>query len=72
MPRCGQRLPLDQLAQLDFVHLPTDVGEYYGDAIKVLRAGVPDAAAVQLRRTLEAAASHVGVIPFPLVKATKR
>jgi hypothetical protein len=39
-------------------HLPTDVADYYRDAIRVMQAGVPDAAAVQLRRTLEAAAAH--------------
>lgn len=39
-------------------HLPEDVANYFSDAKKVLRFGVPDAAAVQLRRTLEAAAAH--------------
>ena len=42
-------------------HLPEDVEQYYRDAIRVLDAGVPDAAAVQLRRTLEAAASHFDI-----------
>ncbi|UZN03302.1 DUF4145 domain-containing protein [Cellulomonas sp. S1-8] len=39
-------------------HLPADVARYYADAQRVLDVGVPDAAAVQLRRTLEAAAAH--------------
>ena len=45
---------------LDVEHLPDDVAGYYLDARRVLDAGVPDAAAVQLRRTLEAAAAHHG------------
>lgn len=52
-------------------HLPDDVRAYYSDAIRVMDAGVPDAAAVQLRRTLEAAAQHFDVKPFPLDKAVK-
>jgi hypothetical protein len=48
-------------------HLPPDVERYYRDAIKVLEAGVPDAAAVQLRRTLEAAAAHHHVTTGPLI-----
>ena len=50
---------------------PEDVENYYRDAIRVLQVGVPDAAAVQLRRTLEAAAAHFGVKSFPLVKAVR-
>jgi hypothetical protein len=49
-------------------HLPEDVKAYYGDAKRVMDAGVPDAAAVQLRRTLEAAAAHHGIDSGPLVK----
>ena len=58
--------------ETDVAHLPDDVGAYYSDAIKVLRAGVPDAAAVQLRRTLEAAAAHRGVEEKTLVKSIQR
>src|SRR5437016_1082041 len=47
----------DAAEALAVAHLPTDVEGYYRDAIVVLNAGVPDAAAVQLRRTLEAAAT---------------
>ncbi|MFC6156098.1 DUF4145 domain-containing protein [Kribbella jiaozuonensis] len=53
-------------------HLPPDVAQYYSDAIKVLRAGVPDAAAVQLRRTLEAAAAHYGAAEKTLVNSIKK
>jgi hypothetical protein len=42
-------------------HLPDDVSRYFADAQRVMAAGVPDAAAVQLRRTLEAAAAHKGI-----------
>ncbi|GAB3706300.1 hypothetical protein GCM10027598_08400 [Amycolatopsis oliviviridis] len=42
-------------------HLPDDIGKHLKGAIRVLQAGVPSAAAVQLRRTLEAAAAAKGV-----------
>jgi hypothetical protein len=58
--------------ETDVAHLPDDVAAYYGDAIKVLRAGVPDAAAVQLRRTLEAAAAHRGISEKTLMKSIQR
>jgi hypothetical protein len=48
-------------------HLPADVERYYTTAIRVLDAGVPEAAAVQLRRTLEAAAAAKGVTQGQLV-----
>jgi Domain of unknown function (DUF4145) len=51
--------------------LPEDVRDYYEGAWRVLQADVPDAAAVQLRCTLEAAANHFGVKPYPLVKAIR-
>lgn len=51
----------------DVRHLPEDVQRYYIDAKTVLLAAVPDAAAVQLRRTLEAAAAHFGHDDGPLV-----
>lgn len=52
-------------------HLPDDVRDYYQDARRVLDAGVPDAAAVQLRRTLEAATAHFGIDDGPLFKRIK-
>lgn len=52
----------------DVGHLPEDVAAYYLDAIRALDAGLPDAAAVELRRTLEAAAAHFGQNQGPLVQ----
>lgn len=68
VPELIRVLP-DVAEVLTVSHLPPDVEGYYRDAIIVLDAGVPDAAAVQLRRTLEAAAVHFHVKPYPLVKA---
>lgn len=53
-------------------HLPEDVKNYLVGAVKVLDAGVPDAAAVQLRRTLEAAAAHFDVRERTLVKSIEK
>ncbi len=62
----------EEIRVIDVDHLPEDVARYYGDARRVLLAGVPDAAAVQLRRTLEAAAAHFEVKAFPLASAIKK
>jgi hypothetical protein len=59
-------VPAGQVASLS--HLPSDVAEFYDGAKRVLDAGVPDAAVVQLRRTLEAAAAHKGIDTGPLIK----
>ena len=53
-------------------HLPDDVKGFYEDAQRVLRAGVPDAAAVQLRKTLEASAAHKGVTERTLVGSIRK
>jgi hypothetical protein len=53
-------------------HLPSDVEEFYRGAIRVLDAGVPDAAAVQLRRTLEAAAAHHEIDSGALVQRIQK
>lgn len=53
-------------------HLPEDVEQYFSDARRVLDAGVPDAAAVQLRRTLEAAAAHFKVRERNLVSSIEK
>jgi hypothetical protein len=53
-------------------HLPRDVETFYVAAQKVLDAGVPDAAAVELRKTLEAAAAHHGVREKVLVRSIER
>ena len=66
-PQVLQVIPGDS-EEVNVRHLPTDVEEYYKDALRVLDVGVPDAAAVQLRRTLEAACAHHGVDAGPLVK----
>jgi hypothetical protein len=53
----------------DIKYLPDDVAEYYGNAIQVLEAGVPSSAAVELRRTVEAAAKHYKVEKHTLVES---
>jgi Domain of unknown function (DUF4145) len=53
-----QALPTDGHQRYKVGHLPEDVARFLADAVRVLDSGVPDAAAVQLRRTLEAAAAH--------------
>lgn len=53
-------------------HLPTDVGSYYSNAQTALSAGIPSSAAVELRRTLEAASKHQGVEEKTLVKAVQK
>lgn len=65
-PRVGITIPNPSASKLE--HLPEDVERYYDDAIRVLGAGVPDAAAVQLRKTLEAAAAHFEIDSGPLVQ----
>lgn len=60
-------VPHDEHRKAEVEHLPSDVDKFYTDARRVLDAGVPDAAAVQLRRTLEAAAAHFGIGDGPLV-----
>ena len=52
--------------------LPEQVSAYYADAVKVLQAGVPDAATVQLRRTLEAAAAVYEVQEKSLIKSIEK
>src|SRR6266851_4177357 len=52
-----QTVPESQYQRYNVNHLPDDVSNFLTDAIRVLDAGIPDAAAVQLRRTLEAAAA---------------
>ena len=61
---------LEESARIN--HLPEDVEQYYMDAIRVLSIGVPDAAAVQLRRTLEAAAAHFQIREKVLIKSIEK
>lgn len=82
-PRCGNAIsiethpnanqinkvvPDEPSSAMKVNHLPSDVEEYYTNAQTVLNAGVPSSAAVELRRTLEAAAHHQGVNEKTLVK----
>lgn len=52
-------------------HLPENVARFFDDAVRVMDAGVPDAAAVQLRRTLEATAAHKGIRNRTLVQSVQ-
>ncbi|UUN27898.1 DUF4145 domain-containing protein [Streptomyces sp. FIT100] len=65
-------VPTSKLGEPDIKHLPEDVERYYSDALRVLRVGVPDAAAVQLRRTLEAAAAHYDIKEKVLMKSIEK
>lgn len=62
-------LPSDNFFGVEIKHLPDDVLGFYNDAQRVMAAGVPDAAAVQLRKTLEAAAAHKGIDESTLIKS---
>jgi hypothetical protein len=62
-----QTVPPENPDRQNIAHLPDDVSRYFRDAIRVLDAGVPDAAAVQLRKTLEAASAHNGINKGTLV-----
>jgi hypothetical protein len=65
-------VPTGKEAETTIRHLPEDVERYYLGAMRVLRVGVPDAAAVQLRRTLEAAAAHFGIRERVLMKSIEK
>jgi hypothetical protein len=51
-------IPADSRTAAEVRYLPPDVKGFYDAAQRVLEAGVPDAAAVELRKTLEAAAAR--------------
>ena len=53
-------------------HLPEDVDRYFSDAKRAMSADIPDAAAVQLRRTLEAAAKHRDIEERNLMKSIQK
>lgn len=65
-------LPSGEDAAVAVAHLPGDVKGFYEDAMRVLQAGVPDAAAVQLRKTLEAAAAHKDIKEKQLVASIRK
>ena len=66
-----QSVPESGHRRFEVDHLPDDVARFFADAVRVLDAGVPDAAAVQLRRTLEAAAAHKGIRNRTLVQSVQ-
>ncbi|RWW91429.1 DUF4145 domain-containing protein [Paenarthrobacter ureafaciens] len=65
-------IPEGEHRQYQINHLPEDVEKFFVDALRVMEAGVPDAAAVQLRRTLEAAAAHKGASKRTLVQSVEQ
>lgn len=58
--------------QVEVAHLPADVERFYRNSIRALDADLPDSAAVELRRTLEAAAGHFEVASGNLVTRIKK
>jgi len=67
-----REVPDTEYHEFEILHLPDDVRSFLRDSLVVLRAGVPDAAAVQLRRTLEAAAAHRDVKEKTLVLSIQK
>ena len=61
----------DRKDDVEVEHLPEDVKQYYQNAITALNAGIASSAAVELRRTLEAAAKTHDVEERTLVKAVE-
>ncbi len=57
---------------LSVKHLPPDVQRFFEDAQRGLMAGLPDAAAVALRKTLEAAAAKKGIDDGTLFARVKK
>lgn len=53
-------------------HLPGDIKQFFETAQRALLAGIPDAAAVQLRKTLEAAAAAKGIQEKNLFGSVKK
>ncbi len=62
----------DRKDDVEVEHLPEDVKQYYQNAITALNAGIASSAAVELRRTLEAAAKTHDVEERTLVKAVEK
>lgn len=67
-----QTVPADEHERYRVDHLPEDVATFLSGSIRVLDAGVPDAAAVQLRKTLEAAAAHRDIKERTLVASIEK
>ncbi|WP_081591937.1 DUF4145 domain-containing protein [Aeromicrobium massiliense] len=68
-PTLYRTIPEDSRDALQVRHVPEKIARFYLDAVRVLEAGVPDAAAVQLRRTLEGAAAHFEIRERVLVRS---
>jgi hypothetical protein len=62
-------VPEDDHVASQVGHLPEDVAGFYKAARRALDADIPDAAAVELRKTLEAASAHFDVDEKTLVKS---
>lgn len=67
-----QAIPTDEYQRYRVDHLPEDVATFLSMSIRILDAGVPDGAAVQLRKTLEAAAAHRGIKKRTLVASIEK
>lgn len=65
-------IPSPDDLELAVKHLPEDIQRFFGSAQRALLAGIPDAAAVQLRKTLEAAAAKKGIEERNLFNAVKK
>lgn len=71
-PTIKMTIPEDERTGSQVAHLPPDVEKFYSNAQRVLEANVPDAAAVQLRKTIEAASAHFGIDKGPPVERIKK
>lgn len=69
-PQIEQQFPSEAHVEVD--HLPADVERFYKNSVRALDADLPDSAAVELRRTLEAAAAHFEVDSGNLVTRIKK
>lgn len=69
VPTIRRVIPTEDESSVGIRHMPPGIRQTYGDAVRVLQAGVPSAAAVLLRRTLEGAAAHHGITERTLVKS---
>ena len=65
-------LPRTEDLESTVKHLPDDVAGFFSDARKALLAGLSDAAAVQLRKTLEGAAARKGIEEKTLVQSVTK
>ncbi len=71
-PKVKLAFPEDARIAAEVRSLPDDVAKFYADARRALDAGIPDAAAVELRKTLEAAAARFDVNEKTLVRSIEK